>query len=71
MECTKCKGKGRKWYGSGATWRGGMGVASCTMDICNKCWGSGDEDKPFTDLRKEIDGYRQELRRSRTVSTVI
>lgn len=48
--CPKCSGWGVRWYPSGSTWRGGMGTASCTQDVCggdDGCWGSGDADAPW------------------------
>ncbi len=50
--CERCHGFGSYTYASTATWRGGMGGASMTKDVCNKCWGSGDEHESWTDLRK-------------------
>ena len=50
--CKRCKGAGVYLYGSGATWRGGMGTASMTMGTCDACWGTGDEYRRGTDLRK-------------------
>lgn len=39
--CPQCSGSGIKLYGSTATWRGGIGGAAMTNDVCDKCWGSG------------------------------
>ena len=50
--CPKCQGFGRRAYASTATWHGGMGGASITTDVCDACWGSGDADRAWTDLRK-------------------
>lgn len=50
--CSRCGGIGRRIYGSGSTWRGGMGTAMCVWDLCDLCWGSGDEQQPFTNVRK-------------------
>jgi hypothetical protein len=50
--CRGCGGAGKRGYGSTATWHGGMGGQTCTVDICDKCWGSGDDQKPWLDLRK-------------------
>jgi hypothetical protein len=50
--CVSCKGLGVIWYNNTATWHGGMGGASMTQDVCNKCWGSGDAENHWTDLRK-------------------
>lgn len=49
-----CLGRGRIWYGSTATWRGGMGGASMTEDVCDRCWGSGNRASPGKDLRREL-----------------
>ena len=49
--CTKCGGTGTVVYGSTATWRGGIGGQMMTNDVCDKCWGSGDEHKHWTNLR--------------------
>ena len=50
--CHGCNGYGVKDYSSGATWRGGMGTTRGEKDICDKCWGSGEKSRPWTDLRK-------------------
>lgn len=49
--CTVCSGFGVRGYGSTATWHGGCGGATCTSDICDHCWGSGDEFRHGVDLR--------------------
>lgn len=53
VPCSRCRGMGGRSYPSTATWRGGMGGASITYDVCDECWGSGDERAPWTNLRKE------------------
>lgn len=50
--CPQCQGMGVVCYGSGATWRGGMGTASFEWAECDVCWGSGDEHRRGMDLRK-------------------
>lgn len=50
--CSRCRGLGCVWYASTATWRGGLGGASMTQGVCDHCWGSGDEHRHWTDLRK-------------------
>lgn len=50
--CHECKGIGGRWYGSGSTWHGGMGTASCEWDVCATCWGSGDAERPWTNIRE-------------------
>jgi len=50
--CTACHGRGSRVYSSTSTWRGGMGGAAMSVDVCDRCWGSGNQDRPWTDLRK-------------------
>lgn len=53
MACTKCGGAGTRVYGSSATWRGGIGGQSLTTDVCDHCWGSGDEHRHWQSWRKQ------------------
>lgn len=57
--CNGCGGIGRKAYGSTATFMGGIGGQAITEDLCDKCWGSGDELAPFANARQ----LRQRARR--------
>lgn len=50
--CLKCDAAGKISYGNTATWRGGIGGATITQDICDACWGSGDRFRTGMDLRK-------------------
>lgn len=50
--CRTCDGIGKRMYGSTATWRGGMGGAMMTTDVCDACWGSGDRYHPGADQRR-------------------
>jgi len=50
--CGRCHGEGSRTYGSTSTWRGGMGGASISRDICDLCWGTGRSDKTGYNLRK-------------------
>jgi homoaconitase/3-isopropylmalate dehydratase large subunit len=56
--CIKCGGLGTRTYGSTATWRGGIGGQQMTTDVCDRCWGSGDENrrwpshKEFYEMKK-------------------
>lgn len=59
--CPKCKGTGSVLYGNTSTWRGGMGGAAMTRDVCDGCWGSGDKDRPWLDLRSQRDEMNQEI----------
>jgi hypothetical protein len=49
--CSRCNGSGRRVYGSTATWRGGAGGQTATEDVCDRCWGSGDESNKGPNLR--------------------
>lgn len=50
--CSTCGGSGVRAYGSTATWHGGIGGASITNDVCDRCWGSGDTNRPGVNLRQ-------------------
>lgn len=51
-KCIDCQGSGYKLYGSTATWhKYFIAGQAMTWDICDKCWGSGDSDKPWRNLR--------------------
>lgn len=50
-ECRNCGGSGVAAYGSTATWRGGVGGQVITVDVCNSCWGSGNQHKPWPSHR--------------------
>lgn len=50
--CPRCCGWGRRCYASTATWRGGMGGAMTTDDVCDACWGTGDAHNRGADLRE-------------------
>jgi hypothetical protein len=59
--CPTCSGLGGKWYGSTATWRGGIGGAAMTWAVCDECWGSGDQEHAWEDLRKQRDQETQRV----------
>lgn len=50
-ECQACNGIGTRVYGNTSGWRGGIGGAMMTTDVCDKCWGSGDKTRPWTNIR--------------------
>jgi hypothetical protein len=50
--CKCCGGLGRRVYPNTTTWRGGMGGQQTTSDVCDKCWGSGDQNCTWLSLRK-------------------
>ncbi len=52
QECERCQGTGGITYGSTATWHGGIGGSAMTYDVCNKCWGSGNANRPWTNLKR-------------------
>jgi hypothetical protein len=47
-----CDGSGVKTYPSTATWRGGAGGMTPTTAVCDRCWGSGDADRPWPSQRR-------------------
>lgn len=55
--CPKCSGRGCYQYSNGATWRGGMGTTSSEWDVCDVCWGTGDQHRTGVDLRKQRDEF--------------
>lgn len=59
MTCKDCKGTGKKWYSNTSTWRKGVGGERMTEDVCDKCWGSGDEEHPNPSLKDEDSGVVQ------------
>lgn len=56
--CNTCRGSGFRLYSNTSTWRGGMGGATVTRDVCDACWGSGDGDNTWTNLR-EVDARQR------------
>lgn len=50
--CASCGGSGQRAYGSTSTWRGRGGGQSITQDVCDRCWGTGDERRHGADLRE-------------------
>jgi len=63
--CLSCQGLGVKVYGSTATWRGGIGGSALTDDVCDHCWGSGDNERPwpshrvFYSMKHRIEGLEK------------
>lgn len=51
VPCTVCKGLGTRSYSNTSTWRRGAGGNMFTNDVCDHCWGSGDEHRKWLDLR--------------------
>lgn len=51
--CPECGGRGRRAYGSTATWRrGGIGGQAITEGTCDVCWGTGRTDRTGPNLRR-------------------
>ena len=59
IACERCHGAGERTYPSTATWRGGVGGAMMTKDVCDRCWGTGREDYTGFDLRKMMATHRE------------
>ena len=57
--CSSCLGWGIKAYGDTSTWGKGIGGQMMTSDVCDKCWGSGDESKPWKSW-KELQSLTKE-----------
>lgn len=49
--CPGCGGMGSRAYGSTSTWHGGIGGQQITSDVCDKCWGSGNKNRPWVSHR--------------------
>ena len=49
--CQTCGGCGSKTYGNTSTWRNGIGGQMMTRDICDRCWGSGNINHPWVNLK--------------------
>jgi len=49
--CPTCAGLGVTTYATTGTWRTGVGGSTITTDVCNKCWGSGDANRPWPSHR--------------------
>lgn len=50
--CESCAGLGVKLYGNTSTWHYGFGGQALTPDVCDSCWGSGDTNRKWTNVRK-------------------
>jgi uncharacterized protein YukE len=49
--CRGCNGSGVRAYGNATTWRGGVGGQVITSDVCDKCWGSGNSENVWVNLK--------------------
>ena len=78
VACGHCT-NGRRAYASTATWLGGIGGQAITVDVCDRCWGTGRSDVTGADLRRgfaalkqaerERDEAREKARRWREVAS--
>jgi hypothetical protein len=55
--CEACSGQGERVYGNTTGWRGGYGGQAMTTDTCDRCWGTGGNDRTGPDLRKLASGF--------------
>jgi len=63
--CSRCGGSGVRAYANTATWNRGVGGNMITSDVCDHCWGSGDEHRKWVNLRdKQADLARERARLS-------
>lgn len=63
--CKRCDGTGRIVYGSTSTFMRGIGGAVMTPGICDRCWGSGDSNRPGPNLKSlyyELHRLRRDVR---------
>lgn len=50
--CESCRGEGVVIYPNTSTWnRGGISGQMMTEGVCDKCWGTGDEERKGVNLR--------------------
>lgn len=52
--CPRCNGLGQVLYPTTGTWRKGVIAGQAfTPGVCDCCWGSGNKDRPWVDLREQ------------------
>jgi len=64
--CETCGGFGKKYYGNTSTWLYGVGGAMVVLDVCDVCWGSGDNLKKGVNLKKmrrDIANLKEEVKK--------
>ncbi len=59
--CEPCAGFGVRLYSHGSTWRGGMSTVGFRHDICDECWGSGNREQPWRNLRTLEEDIREQV----------
>jgi len=57
--CGQCGGSGRRTYGSTSTWKGGLGGCAMTDDVCDCCWGTGDQNRHGVNLRDLMNLHKE------------
>lgn len=50
--CKRCAGTGTTIYGNTSTYWHSIGGAAMRRDVCEVCWGSGDESAPWPSHRE-------------------
>lgn len=68
--CQTCNGSGTRLYGSGSTWRGGMGTTCMATDVCDACWGTGDRYRSGVNLRQLRDEERTRIAKAALTAVV-
>ncbi len=63
--CPKCGGRGKRAYSSTATWHGGIGGQAITNGICDECWGSGDLNNKWLNLRTLETNFKDKVQQAR------
>lgn len=66
--CEQCAGLGTKMYGNTSGWRRGIGGQAMSVDVCDKCWGSGMDDRPWLNLRELEQNQQKEIARRATTA---
>jgi len=58
--CASCGGAGKRVYGNTATWHKDQEISgqAFTCDICDRCWGSGDDAHPWLNLYELVRGSK-------------
>lgn len=51
--CKTCGGTGQRSYPNTSTWLRGIGGQAITPDVCDQCWGTGDEHRKGVDVRQK------------------
>ena len=74
VPCKKCSGVGKITYGNTSTFMHGLGGQAITNDVCDHCWGTGDEQDKGRDVRAlflELRDKNSQIERLKSVLFVI